>query len=118
MKRRPKGGEKSTFWYVRRLLRVSLCVALVFLAVGCQVQLAVPCEGDGIGSLSDNYDGFRCKYNCECNNQRFYGRCVEGVCQVLGERPVCARASVCVCVCVCVCMYVCIYVYVCVCVQV
>ena len=94
MKRRPKGGEKSTFWYVRRLLRVSLCVALVFLAVGCQVQLAVPCEGDGIGSLSDNYDGFRCKYNCECNNQRFYGRCVEGVCQVLGERPVCARASV------------------------
>jgi len=56
---------------------------------------AIPCQGDGIGPLDQNYDGFRCKHTCECNNQGFYGVCLPGgTCKVFGRRAACNQASI------------------------
>ncbi len=81
------------FAHLFRKLRYScvLCVGCVvgFLCVSCQG--IPPCLNE-IGASTLNTDQRTCGEDCDCNNQKFTGRCVQGVCQSLSREP-CFRAG-------------------------
>ncbi|MCK6509515.1 hypothetical protein L6R29_06060 [Myxococcota bacterium] len=75
------------FYCGRWLACLSICVG--WLVASC--QSLPPCSNQiGVSTLDTNGRG--CGGDCDCNNQRFVGRCVQEVCQSVSREP-CFRAG-------------------------